>query len=392
MRSSPPSACAVQPTGQSTGQDSPASPCSTSRTHPSSPSVSVPEIAADIALCPGCQLERARGDGAVASGRPVGETSSGVRSSLHPPATSSDTPARNMTAPRPPHRLQPRMGDGLTALSPMSRTSFARRALSDDHPDCVDSPCNHRTTPDAAPHIPLPDSRLHPSVTREPDSHARRRRRRRRNAKLIHDTPHALRVAALVVTTPGASTGRQVRALGVMTTTGSRGSTESASERAGLEQLTLVDIDDTSPSRRHSDPTPTTSPPPTELRSRHRPSSLSCQWCSKGFPVPARGRIPKWCSDSCRHRAWEQRRAAASGLCAVDVVERVVEVVRTQRVVEQLQVEIPAADRPRASADYAAILLELSLRLDTGRIYDRDLASLTSAMTTLIAAFNRRLH
>lgn len=243
-------------------------------------------------------------------------------------------------------------------------------------------PTQPRTSPSPTAAFTLP-SHASPIPTHEADAGT---------PKLIHDTPHALRVAALVVTTPGASTGRQVRALGVMTTTGSRGSTESASERAGLEQLTLVDIDDTSPSRRHSDPTPTTSPPPTELRSRHRPSSLSCQWCSKGFPVPARGRIPKWCSDSCRHRAWEQRRAAASGLCAVDVVERVVEVVRTQRVVEQLQVEIPAADRPRASADYAAILLELSLRLDTARIYDRDLASLTSAMTTLIAAFNRRLH
>ncbi|WP_207024115.1 hypothetical protein [Phycicoccus sp. DTK01] len=66
------------------------------------------------------------------------------------------------------------------------------------------------------------------------------------------------------------------------------------------------------------------------------------------------------------------------------------EVVKTQRVVEQVQVGVPAADRPRASAAYAAILLELSLRLDTGRIYERDLASLTSALTTLIDAFNRR--
>lgn len=177
-----------------------------------------------------------------------------------------------------------------------------------------------------------------------------------------------------------------------MTRTGSRGSTEYGSDRAGPGQLTLVDFDDTSPSLPLSDPTPTTPSQSTESKTRHRPSSLTCQWCGTGFPVPARGRIPKWCSDSCRHRAWEQRRAAASGLCAVSVVERVAEVVRTQRVVEKLQVEVPAADRPRTSSDYAAILLELSLRLDTGRIYERDLASLTSAMTTLIAAFNRRLH
>lgn len=169
-------------------------------------------------------------------------------------------------------------------------------------------------------------------------------------------------------------------------------SNECVSNRAKLEQLTLVDVYDTATQWRQGESTSSSPPPPNELRTRHRPSSLKCQWCDTSFPVPARGRIPKWCSDSCRHRAWEQRRAAASGLCAVDVVERVVEVVRTERVVEQVQVEVPTADRPRASSDYAAILLELSLRLDTGRIYERDLASLRSAMTTLVAAFNRRHH
>ncbi|MBT9256271.1 hypothetical protein KMZ32_05930 [Phycicoccus sp. MAQZ13P-2] len=177
-----------------------------------------------------------------------------------------------------------------------------------------------------------------------------------------------------------------------MTTTGPGGSNEWVPNGTKLEQLTLVDVNDTATQWRQSEQTSSPPTPPTELKARQRPGFLTCQWCSEGFPVPARGRIPKWCSDSCRHRAWEQRRAASSGLCAVDVVERVVEVVRTQRVVEQVQIEVPAADRPRASADYAAILFELSLRLDTGRIYERDLASLTSAMTTLIAAFNRRLH
>lgn len=106
--------------------------------------------------------------------------------------------------------------------------------------------------------------------------------------------------------------------------------------------------------------------------------------------MPARGRVPKWCSDACRHRAWEQRRAAASGLCAVEVVERVVEVVQTERVVEQVRVEVPSGTHPRGSSDYAEILYELAMRLDTGRIYERDLGSLTSAMTSLIDAFNRR--
>lgn len=45
--------------------------------------------------------------------------------------------------------------------------------------------------------------------------------------------------------------------------------------------------------------------------------------------VPAKGRIPKWCGTSWRHRAWEQKRAAESGRSAVAVVERIVERVVT---------------------------------------------------------------
>lgn len=57
-----------------------------------------------------------------------------------------------------------------------------------------------------------------------------------------------------------------------------------------------------------------------------------CGWCRAEVPVPARGRVPTWCSSSCRHRAWEQRCAADAGLAAVDVVDRVVEVVRVEKV------------------------------------------------------------
>lgn len=74
----------------------------------------------------------------------------------------------------------------------------------------------------------------------------------------------------------------------------------------------------------------------------------------------------------------------------MEVVERVVEVVKSQRVVEEVRVEVPAQAHPRNSSEYASILFELSQRLDAGRIYDRDLASLTAAMTTLLDAFNRR--
>ena len=49
-------------------------------------------------------------------------------------------------------------------------------------------------------------------------------------------------------------------------------------------------------------------------RARRRTTPLRCR---ATVPVPSRGRVPKWCSASCRHRAWEQRRAAASGLSAI---------------------------------------------------------------------------
>lgn len=44
-----------------------------------------------------------------------------------------------------------------------------------------------------------------------------------------------------------------------------------------------------------------------------RAAATTCGWC--GGPITPRGRgpVPKWCSATCRHRAWEQARAAASG-------------------------------------------------------------------------------
>ena len=55
-----------------------------------------------------------------------------------------------------------------------------------------------------------------------------------------------------------------------------------------------------------------------------REAATTCAWCNGPIKVQPVGRIPKWCSQTCRKRAWEQRRAAASGLAAVTVVERVI--------------------------------------------------------------------
>ena len=71
---------------------------------------------------------------------------------------------------------------------------------------------------------------------------------------------------------------------------------------------------------------------------RRAGQTLACGWCGSTILLPVRGRIPKWCSSSCRHRAWELTRAAASGRAAVQVVDRFVEVDRLVTVVQ----EVPA--------------------------------------------------
>jgi len=121
-------------------------------------------------------------------------------------------------------------------------------------------------------------------------------------------------------------------------------------------------------------------------RSPRRPGqSLACGWCGSPILLPARGRTPKWCSSSCRHRAWELTRAAASGRAAVQVVDRVVEVDRLVTVVQ----EVPVTTVPKG-AEWPAALAQLATALDTGRIYDRDLPALAQALADVADALDRR--
>lgn len=106
-----------------------------------------------------------------------------------------------------------------------------------------------------------------------------------------------------------------------------------------------------------------------------RAAAGTCGWCGGPITPRSRGPIPKWCSASCRHRAWEQARAAASGLSAVRVVERLV--------------QVPAATLP-TRRDWPELLHELGRQLDDGRVYDRDLSDLGSALTAVLEAYNRR--
>ena len=116
-----------------------------------------------------------------------------------------------------------------------------------------------------------------------------------------------------------------------------------------------------------------------------------CGWCGVEVRVPARGRIPKWCSGTCRHRAWEQARAAASGRAAVTVVDRVVETVQTETVVQHHRTTVPVAVHPVSAREWARLLEELAVGLDTGRVYDRDLPVLIPAANAVIDALQRRI-
>lgn len=97
------------------------------------------------------------------------------------------------------------------------------------------------------------------------------------------------------------------------------------------------------------------------------------------------GRTPSWCSATCRHRAWETRRAAAADELPVRVVDRIVEVERLVPVVQE--VEVPALPR---GAGWAPALHELARQIDTGKLYDRDLPDLTAGLTSVLDALAGR--
>jgi hypothetical protein len=106
-----------------------------------------------------------------------------------------------------------------------------------------------------------------------------------------------------------------------------------------------------------------------------RTTATNCGWCGGPITPRSRGPIPKWCSATCRHRAWEQSRAATSGRAAVQVVER--------RVAIRVPLEPTRRDWPR-------LLSELASQLDDGRVYDRDLPGLGRALEPVLRSYRRR--
>jgi hypothetical protein len=108
-----------------------------------------------------------------------------------------------------------------------------------------------------------------------------------------------------------------------------------------------------------------------------RSAARTCGWCGRPITARSRGPIPKWCSATCRHRAWEQARAATSGLSAVEVVER------------RVEVQVPLVPTRR---DWPRLLGELAGQLNDGRVYDRDLPALARALQPVLEVYRRRAH
>ncbi len=131
--------------------------------------------------------------------------------------------------------------------------------------------------------------------------------------------------------------------------------------------------------RQQTQPTTTTARPEPAATKVHGPerraAATTCGWCGGPITPRSRGPIPKWCSATCRHRAWEQARAAASGLSAVAVVER------------RVELEVPLAPSRR---DWRRLLGELAQQLENGRVYDRDLPGLARELEPVVHAYRRR--
>lgn len=117
-----------------------------------------------------------------------------------------------------------------------------------------------------------------------------------------------------------------------------------------------------------------------------RPGQIvECGWCGRPVAVPARGRVPSWCSSSCRHRAWEARRANREQTAEVRVVTQTIEIDR--QVVRSVEVPIPS--EPRNAQEWATLLETFATRLAQRGIHRRDLPTLEPAVQRLAEVWLR---
>jgi hypothetical protein len=139
--------------------------------------------------------------------------------------------------------------------------------------------------------------------------------------------------------------------------------------------------------RQQQDQSSAPQPPPPDLlpaavsssSSARRAAATTCGWCGQTITPRSRGPIPKWCSATCRHRAWEQARAATSGRSAVRIVERVVTVPAIA----------PATSPTPRQLAWIDLLRELATQVERHRVYDRHLPAI-AALDEVLRAVNRR--
>lgn len=143
---------------------------------------------------------------------------------------------------------------------------------------------------------------------------------------------------------------------------------EQAAADAGLELPPIAPARDPR-TRPDSQPRSASPSPPTRTGAGRRTpgQQVACGWCGEPVVVRARGPLPKWCSPACRHRAWEQDRAARSGRAAVEVLDRYVTAVPDDGPgwIDQLSAltgQISAGPRPIADGDldHLAAALEIA--------------------------------
>ena len=116
---------------------------------------------------------------------------------------------------------------------------------------------------------------------------------------------------------------------------------------------------------------------PSPIASHRLPGQVvECGWCGKSVPVPSRGRVPKWCSATCRNKGWQANHAPSQG--PVRVVQ------------QRVQVPVPTLE-PQNVGEWVELLELLAKRLAQGRIYRRDLPALVPTINHLIDVTDRRL-
>ncbi len=64
--------------------------------------------------------------------------------------------------------------------------------------------------------------------------------------------------------------------------------------------------------------------------------------------------------------------------------------VKTVTVIQHHTTEVPVPARPASVPEFVDVLADLTRRVDSGRVYDRDLPTLTTTVRDLVEALSRR--